>query len=161
MPRCIIKQFFVLVTLLGTLPYANAEPLKYKIGEEFILKTYKDTPSVFLRIETIGEHPYIDAYYIVSFWGICQKRPGGLSKEGELSWLGPVVISNKALNESIILNEYPDKKNSLICNDEQPKVDFEMWKNGVMIGTGDVMVSPLHSRMSLFATETFISLVHN
>jgi len=157
------KPSFILVSVLlgivGIFNWAKADSRDFHAGQELVLSAYKNNPTIYLRVEGGREHPYLGKYYMVSFHGVCVKMQG-LSGVTSASY-GSIAISQTALSESVASNEVPQKENSLKCSEQDLLRDLNEWHNAILLGSSEVMITPIHSSLPPIKTNKFMSIIHN
>lgn len=161
----LFKQFTYIFVLLSFINLALAgsevsEQVFYKQGDEFTLKAYEESPSVYARIDAVLDHPFLNKYYFISFHGVCfgnhQLMKGNSLSQG----VAVMSLSHDALLNSISTLSI-DKKNSMVCegyHDFNLDAQHEM----VMRGGRGVLMDPIHDIESVeFMALQYMSIIHN
>lgn len=158
------KQFTLIFVLFSFIHLAFAEiavPEQefFNQGDEFSLKVYEEHPSVYLRVDAVFDHPYLDKYYLISFYGIClsgQKMSKIISASQALD---QIPISHKALISSISKTKI-DKKSSMKC-DDRSSYELEWFSDAIERGNYSVLLSPLDSNLNMSALPKISTIIHN
>jgi hypothetical protein len=140
----IFKALPALLLFLSSLLHASP---KYSVGEMFSIIHYQDKEGVYMQVESINEHPFLDYYYEVSFHGICSKSP-----------IGPLIfafedmlLSESSLSESSARKINTPPKEILTCTGIPGKPHLKNMNNSsttVENGMIGVLISPLTPSLS-------------
>lgn len=156
----------IVVTVLVYLLIGNAnseikevEGPVYKEGDEFVLLVYKESPSVYVRIDSVDEHPFLEIYYDLSFHGVCFRNIMFSNPSLKSQGLHNVQISHDGLKRSIV-SKHVDKKKSLKCTDSLPEDSAET-KRAIVLGGAGVRLSPLDSMLGVNQSSSVIKIIHN
>jgi len=132
----------------------------YKQGDEFTLNAYEEHPSVYIRIDGIFDHPFLDKYYFISFHGICFSGHKAFKKAPYSQGVDEIAISHDALVQSISTVKI-DKKRSMKC-DSKYELDINDQHEVVIRGTRGVLMAPIPDVESIHLIDRqFFSILYN
>lgn len=156
----------IAVTILVYLLIGNAnsefkkiEGQAYKEGDEFVLTAYNDSPSVYVRIDSVNNHPFLEIYYDLSFHGVCFRNIMFSNSDSVSQGLFNVQISPDGFKRSIVSTPV-DKERSLKCTDSLAE-DSEEVKRSILLGGAGVRLSPLDSKLGVTQSQSVIKIIHN
>ena len=156
----------ITVTMLVYLLTGNAhselkkmEGSAYEEGDEFVLMAYSDSPSVYVRIDSVNNHPFLEIYYDLSFHGICFRNIMFSNSDSVSQGLFNVQISPDGFKRSIVSTPV-DKERSLKCTDSLAE-DSEEVKRSILLGGAGVRLSPLDSNLGVTQSQSVIKIIHN
>mgnify|MGYP006000158371 CR=1 FL=1 len=131
----------------------------YKQGDEFALKAYKEYPSVYVHIDAVFDHPYLDKYYLISFYGVCMNGQNMSKIISASQALDQIPISHEALTSSVSKIKI-NKKLSMKCDDRN-FTELEWFIGAINRGNYSVLLSPLDSTLSMSVLPQIPTIIHN
>lgn len=161
----LFKQFTLIFVFSFLIKFAMAdsetsEQVFYKQGDEFTLKAYEEHPSVYVRIDAVLDHPFLDKYYFISFHGICFGNHQLMKANSLSQGVAVMSLSHDALLNSISTLSI-DKKNSMVCEGYHD-FNLDAQHEVVMRGGRGVLLDPIHDIESVeFMALQYMSIIHN